>query len=385
MAEAAEKAKVMALRKVETGREGDAQTLPRPRQASTRQSRRNRRQLVRWGLLAAGPLVVAVLIGWFWLTGGRYVSTDNAYVQADTVNVATDVAGLVKSILVQDNQHVKAGEVLFTLDDATYGSALASADAEVNLAATQLEALRASYDQSAAEIVKARSDVAYFEKEFQRQTDLATRRVSAEAQLDAARHNLDAARGQLAALEQQQAGIAAQLGGDPTAPIERHPRYLAAVAARDRAQHDLDNTVVKAPIDGMTARVPSLQPGEYLDAGQAAFALVASDHVWIEANPKETDLTWVQPGQSVAVSVDTYPGVQWEGSVASVSPASQSQFSLLPAQNTSGNWVKVVQRIPLRVDVQPEAGAPPLRAGMSAEIEVDTGHQRHLRDLLAWL
>jgi membrane fusion protein, multidrug efflux system len=288
------------------------------------------------------------------------------------------VAGLVKSILVQDNQHVRAGEVLFTLDNATYRSALASAEAEVNLAATQLEALRASYDQSAAEIVKARSDVAYFEKEFQRQTDLATRRVSAEAQLDAARHNLDAARGQLAALEQQQAGIAAQLGGDPTAPIERHPRYLAAVAARDRAQHDLDNTVVKAPIDGMTARVPSLQPGEYLDAGQAAFALVASDHVWIEANPKETDLTWVQPGQSVAVSVDTYPGVQWEGSVASVSPASQSQFSLLPAQNTSGNWVKVVQRIPMRVRIETPDGKPPLRVGMSVVVDVDTGHARGL-------
>jgi membrane fusion protein, multidrug efflux system len=385
MAEAAEKSKVMALRKVETGREGDAQTLPRPRVRPTRLDRRSRRQLVRWSLLAAGPLLVAVLIGWFWLTGGRYVSTDNAYVQADTVNVATDVAGLVKSIQVHDNEYVAAGQVLFTLDDATYRSALASAEADVKLAATQLEALRASYAQSGADIVKARSDVAYFEKEFQRQTDLASRRVNAEAQLDAARHSLDAARGQLAALEQQQAGIAAQLGGDPTAPIERHPRYLAAVAARDRAQHDLDNTVVRAPIAGMTARVPSLQPGEYLDAGQAAFALVASDGVWIEANPKETDLTWVQPGQAVSVSVDTYPGVQWEGSVASVSPASQSQFSLLPAQNTSGNWVKVVQRIPLRVDVRPEAGTPPLRAGMSAEIEVDTGHRRHLRDLFAWL
>jgi membrane fusion protein (multidrug efflux system) len=385
MAEVAEKGKVMAWRKVETGREGDVPVMPRPAPALTRKGRRSRRQLVRWSLLAAGPLAVAVVIGWFWLTGGRYVSTDNAYVQSDTINIATDVAGLVKSIQVHDNEHVTAGQVLFTLDDSTYRSALASADAEVRMAATQLEALRASYAQSGAAIVKAKSDVAYYEKEYQRQTDLATRRVNAESQLDAARHNLDSARGELAALEQEQAGIAAQLVGDPAAPIERHPRYLAAVAARDRAQHDLDNTVVRSPIDGMTARVPSLQPGEYLDAGQAAFALVASDHVWIEANPKETDLTWVRPGQAVAVSVDTYPGVQWEGRVASVSPASQSSFSLLPAQNTSGNWVKVVQRIPVRIDMQPEAEAPPLRAGMSAEIEVDTGHLRHLRDLFAWL
>src|SRR3954469_4658664 len=179
MAEAAEKSKVMALRKVETGREGNAQALPRPRARPTRLDRRSRRQLVRWGLLAAGPLLVAVLIGWFWLTGGRYVSTDNAYVQADTVNVGTDVAGLVKSIQVHDNEHVAAGQVLFTLDDATYRSALASAEADVKLAATQLEALRASYAQSGADIVKARSDVAYFEKEFQRQTDLASRRVNA--------------------------------------------------------------------------------------------------------------------------------------------------------------------------------------------------------------
>ena len=135
------------------------------------------------------------------------------------------------------------------------------------------------------------------------------------------------------------------------APIEQHPRYQAAVAARDQAARDLDHTVVRASIDGMTARVPSLQPGEYLEAGQAAFALVATDHVWIEANPKETDLTYVRPGQPVTVTVDTYPGRSWEGTVASVSPASQAQFSLLPAQNASGNWVKVVQRIPLRVRV----------------------------------
>ena len=385
MAEVAERPYVAALRKVETARESDAPSRPRPRSQRLPWDRKSRRQVARWGLLAAGPLVVAVVVGWFWLTGGRYVSTDNAYVQADMVDVATDVAGLVKSIQVGDNELVTRGQILFMLDDATYRSALDSAAAEVKLAATELESLRAAYAQSGADIVKAKSDVAYFEKEHQRQADLATRRVSAVAQLDTARHNLDAARAQVVALEQQQAGIAAQLGGDPAAPIERHPRYLAAVAKRDRAAHDLDSTVVRAPIDGMTARVPSLQPGEYLDAGQAAFALVASDHVWIEANPKETDLTWVQPGQPVTVSVDTYPGRQWEGSVASVSPASQSQFSLLPAQNTSGNWVKVVQRIPLRIAVQPQADAPALRAGMSVEVEVDTGHRRHLADLFAWL
>ncbi len=379
MADKAERPNVTALRKVETGREGAAPLDP------ARRERVRRPKLLRWSLLAAGPMLVAAATGWFWLTGGRYVATDNAYVQADTVSVATDVSGIVKTISVHDNEAVQAGRVLFTLDDETYRSALAAAEADVKLAATQLEALRASYAQSEAEIAKAKSDVAYFEKEYERQQDLATRRVNARMQFDAARHDLDASRGQLAALVEEQSGIAAQLGGDPAAPIERHPRYLAAVAARDRARHDLDSTVVRAPIAGTTARVPSLQPGEYLDAGQAAFALIARDQVWIEANPKETDLTWVREGQPVAISVDTYPGVDWHGTVASVSPASQSEFSLLPAQNTSGNWVKVVQRIPLRVAVQPQPDAPTLRAGMSAEIEVDTGHRRHLSDLLAWL
>jgi membrane fusion protein (multidrug efflux system) len=381
MAEAAEQTRVTALRP-ETARAGEARREPLAPIA--RHDRKSRRQLVRWSLLLGGPALVLMVVGWLWLTGGRYVATDNAYVQADTVQVATDVAGLVKTIEVRDDQHVTRGQILFTLDDEPYRAALASAEAQVRMAATELEALRASYAQSAADIEQARADVAFYEKEYARQADLAGRRVSAQAQLDAARHDLDAARARVAALQEQQAGITAQLNGDPAAPVERHPRYLAAVAARDRAAHDLAATVVRASIDGMTARVSSLQPGEYLDAGQAAFALVGTDR-WIEANPKETDLTWVRPGQSVEVSVDTYPGRRWHGTVESVSPASQAQFALLPAQNTSGNWVKVVQRIPVRIAVEPEAGAPPLRAGMSAEIEVDTGHLRHLGDLLAWL
>ena len=380
MAEAVEQSRVTALRPdpapVRPGREIAGRARLR--------DRRSRRQLVRWGLLVAGPLVVIAAVGWVWLTGGRYVATDNAYVQADTVQVATDVGGLVRSIAVGDDQKVVRGQVLFTLDDTPYRAALASAEAQVRMAATELEALRASYAQSAADIAQAQSDVAYYEKEYDRQADLAGRRVSAQAQLDTASHDLDAARARLAALRQQQAGVAAQLNGDPDAPIEQHPRYLAAVAARDRAAHDLAGTVVRASIDGLTARVSSLQPGEYLNPGQAAFALVGTDR-WIEANPKETDLTWVRPGQPVDISVDTYPGRRWHGRVESVSPASQAQFALLPAQNTSGNWVKVVQRIPMRIAVDGEAGAPPLRAGMSAEIEVDTGHERHLGDLFGWL
>ncbi len=376
MAEAAEQANVTALRKTEPAREAPVVAHPARR-------RRSRKQLVRWTLLIAGPLLLLGGIGWFWLTSGRFMSTDNAYIQADMMNVATDVDGLIKTIDVVDNQLVRKGQVLFTLDDSTYRSAYDSAAANVALAATELEALKASFAQAQAQIAKSEADVAFYTKEQTRQVDLVSRRATAQAQLDSAQHDLDSARAQLAALRQQQAGIAAQLGGNPAAPVEQHPRDLAAVAARERAAHELEHTVVRASMDGITAKVPSLQPGEYLEAGKAAFALVSTDHVWVEANPKETDLTYVRPGQPVTVTIDTYPGHRWEGSLASVSPASQAQFSLLPAQNASGNWVKVVQRIPLRVKVETRPGDPELRAGMSAEIDVDTGHQRQLRDLFS--
>jgi membrane fusion protein (multidrug efflux system) len=377
MAEPAERTNVTELRKTEAGAASALAGVPH--------DRKSRRQAVRWTLLILGPLLVLLGIGWFWLTGGRYVGTDNAYVQADLVSVATDVGGLVKAVAVRDNQPVRRGDVLFTLDDSSYRNALASAAADLALAKAELEALKASHAESLAAIAKAEADVAFYEKDYQRQLDLTNRRVAAQSQLDAAQHDLATARNEVAALRQKLAGIAAQLGGDPNAPVERHPRYQAALAARDQAARNLDHTSVKAPMDSVTAQVSALQPGEYLEAGQAAMALVATDHVWIEANPKETDLTFVRPDQPVAITVDTYPGREWEGTVASLSPASQAQFSLLPAQNTSGNWVKVVQRIPVRIRVETRPGEPQLRAGMSAEIEIDTGHQRHLRDLFAWL
>jgi membrane fusion protein (multidrug efflux system) len=231
----------------------------------------------------------------------------------------------------------------------------------------------------------ARTNVDFYQREYQRQADLAGRQVVSQAQLDKARRDLDTARQQAASLVQQLASIAADLNGDPNIPVEKHPRYLAAEAARDQAARDLAHTVVKAPTAGVVTNVDSLQPGEYLAAASPAFSLVAIDHVWVEANPKETQLTYVRPGQPATVDVDTYPGVEWRGEVASLSPASGSEFALLPAQNTSGNWVKVVQRIPIRIRIKTQPGQPPLRAGMSVEVEIDTGHRRNVLRFLAGL
>ncbi|WMT73890.1 HlyD family secretion protein [Bradyrhizobium sp. Ash2021] len=182
----------------------------------------------------------------------------------------------------------------------------------------------------------------------------------------------------LASLNAQLAGIVANLNGNADAPIEDHPRYKDALAARNEAARQLAHTIVQAPFDGVVTNVPSLQPGQYLAAVATAFNIVSTDHVWVQASPKETELTYVKPGQNVTVEVDTYPGEKWVGTVESISPASASSFSLLPAQNTSGNWVKVVQRIPMRVRVPNAPNKPPLRVGMSVEVSVDTGHERGL-------
>ena len=234
-----------------------------------------------------------------------------------------------------------------------------------------------------AQIDQAHNDVSYYDTEFQRQQGLLGAHVASQATFDAARRNLQNAQQKLASLAQQLAAIAANLDGDPTGPVEKNPRCLDAVAQRDEAARQLAHTVVRAPFGGIVTNVSSIAPGKYLQASMTAFYLVAADHAWVVANPKETELAYVRPGQAALVTVDTYPDTQWRGAVESVSPAAAQEFSLLPAQNTSGNWVKVVQRIPMRVRVDTtDKDLPPLRAGMSVEVDVDTGHTRGLPHFL---
>lgn len=336
--------------------------------------RRNTRRLVLFALLP----VALVGAGYWYVVGGQIMSTDNAYVQADMVGISTDVAGIVSEVDVRDNQQVKAGDVLFKLDDAQFRFALDRADAQIGVVRNDLESQKASYKAMQSQIAQARSDIEFYTTAFKRQQDLATKSIASQATYDSAKHDLDGAMQKLAQLESQLIGIAANLNGNPDAPIEDHPRYKDAVAARAEAARQLDHTVVKAPMDGVVTNVPSLQKGQYLADATNAFSLVSSDHVWIQANPKETELTWVRPGQKATVYVDTYPGAEWTGMVDSISPASAASFSLLPAQNTSGNWVKVVQRIAMRVKIDTPAGKPQLRAGMSVVLDVDTGRARGL-------
>lgn len=346
----------------------------------TPRKRRNLTRPVLFGLLP----VALVIGGYYYVTGGQIMSTDNAYIQADMVGVSTDVSGTVISVDVHENEVVKKGQALFRLKPDSFQIALDGAKAQLGNARNQILNLQASYKQALAEIAQAQADIPYYQTELERQQNLINSSVASKAAYDEAKHNLEAAQQKVSVAQAQAAATLAQLGGDGTAdlPPEQNPLYLQAKAAVDNAQRELDDTVVKAPFDGITANVPSLQVGAYLTASQPGFSLVSTTHMWINASPKETELTYVRPGQKVDISVDAYPNMTWKGTVASISPASGSSFSLLPAQNTTGNWVKVVQRIPMIINIDDMEGKPPLRMGMSVVAGVDTGHARGLPDFI---
>jgi membrane fusion protein (multidrug efflux system) len=343
------------------------------------------RRWLRRALFLLLPLVLLAL-GYWYVAGGQLMSTDDAYVEADKVGLSTDVSGIVQDIAVTENQRVDAGQVLYRLDDLPFRLALRRAEAQIGIVRNDLNALKANYQDMQAQIGQAQYDIEYYDREFRRQQDLVSRSVVSVASFDTARRNLQNAQQKLASLNQQLAAIAANLNGDPNIAVEQHPRYLDAVAQRDEAARQLAHTVVKAPFAGIVTNTSAIAPGKYLPASTTAFYLVAADHVWVDSNPKETELTYVRPGQPVTVTVDTYPGTQWHGIVESISPAAAQEFALLPAQNTSGNWVKVVQRIPMRVRVDTsDNNRPPLRAGMSVEVNVDTAHRRGFPHFLAAL
>jgi membrane fusion protein (multidrug efflux system) len=356
------------------GREPSGEPHHLPASAAPGVPKKSRKRILMFALLP----VALIIGGYFYVTGGAVMSTDDAYVQADMVGLSTDVSGIVTNVLVRDNQKAAKGDVLFKLDDLPFRLALDRAEAQIGTTRNDLLALQASYRNMQTQVEQAKIDVDFNNVNFKRQQQLITNDFTPRATFDAARNTLQASQQKLASLEAQLAGIAANLNGNPDAPIEDHPRYKDALAARNEAARQLSHTIVKAPFAGIVTNVPSLQPGQYLAAAATAFNIVSTDHVWVQASPKETELTYVKPGQKVTVDVDSYPGERWVGTVDSISPASASSFSLLPAENTSGNWVKVVQRIPMRIRVNNTPGKPPLRVGMSVELNVDTGHERGL-------
>jgi membrane fusion protein, multidrug efflux system len=329
-------------------------------------------------LLIGGPFAVAVVALFFYLTGGRFVSTDDAYVQAARVEISTNISARVSEIDVHDNQVVRAGQILFRLDPRSYQIAVQDAEAQLANARLKIPDLQAVYRQRVADRKAAQETLAYQQREYARQATLAAAGISSRAQLDQAAHTMEAALQELAAVTQQGASALAELGGNLDAPVDSQPGVREAQAALDRARLNLSYTVIRAPIDGIVAKVEQLQVGDYVNAASPLFALDSKKDVWVEANFKETELTYMRPGQRATFSVDAYPGESFTGKVESTSPGTGSSFSLLPPENSSGNWVKVVQRLPVRLSIDPGHAGAPLAAGMSVSAEVDTKHRRSL-------
>ena len=343
---------------------------------------RNRTKLLRPLLMIGGIVAVVVVSFMYWLHGGRYVSIDNAYVRAAKVAIAPEVPGTVMEVLVREGQRVKKGDILLRLNPDRYQIALEGAKAKLAEVELSLLAMKGDYRRMLRDTDAKAAQVQSDQTSFERYGNLVKGGGVTRADYDDARFRLAASHAALASLQEHAAVQLARLGGNADVDVTTMPQYLLAKSAVDEAERQLRDTSIVAPFDGVATQVESVQPGMYLAASIPAFGLVSSDRLWIEASPKETDLTHVKPGDTVTFTVDTYPGRIWKGVVQSISPASGAEFSVLPAQNASGNWVKVVQRIPLRVRVERQPGDPELRAGMSVVVSIDTGHVRHASDIL---
>ncbi len=333
-------------------------------------------------LMLGGIAVVILGAGYMWLTGGRYVSTDDAYVQAAEVNATTDISGIVADVEVHEGDVVKAGQPIFRLGERHFRIALDGAKAKLAQTALSYEAMQEDYQRMLRDVDTETSEVAGDQASFARYASLIRSGGVTRAEYDDAKYKLQSDQARLAALQETAKTQLAKLGGDATKPVGQFPDYQSAQADVAEAQRQLDHTVVRAPFNGIVTNVESLQRGQYLTASAAAFGIVSTDDVFVTAQPKETQLTHVRAGQPVTITVDSYPGSKWTGEVQSIAPASGSQFSLLPAENSSGNWVKVVQRIPVRIKITGGPADMPLRAGMSVVVSIDSGHVRHLSDLI---
>lgn len=285
----------------------------------------NKNKTKRLVLLVVVPLIALLVGGYFYLKSGRYVETENAYIKTDKIPVSTAVPGMITKVFVTNNQVVTKGQTLFTVDDSSYQVDLHKAEAQLAQVRNDLDTLRAAYSV------------------------------------------------------QPSAQTAAALGGSVNVPTEQHPSYLLAQAAVEAAKLNIARSVVVAPESGTVYQPP--QPGQYLNVGTTALVLVTGSKMWIEANIPETELTYVQVGQPVEIKVDTYPKDTWSGEVESISPATGAEFSVIPAQNATGNWVKIAQRLPVRIKIKPEAGQPPLQAGLSTTISIDTKHERRINGI----
>ena len=320
-------------------------------------------------MLSAPVLMTAGTLAYF-LANAHYVSTDNAYVQQDKVSVSTEVGGRIVEVSVRENQHVETGDILFRIDPRTYQLAVDQAKAAIATAQARVDELETVYATSNVDIESALEDIDYYEREYRRQQELLKTRVSTEAALQAAEHALSNARSDLATARATAARTKAALstGG---ADSDVNPAVQAARVQLEQARLNLSRTVVRAPVSGIVSQSDRLQVGQLMVQGLAAVSIVRDDASWVEANFKETDLRNMRVGQPAIIEVDTYPDLALKGRVESIGAGTGSEFSILPAQNANANWVKVTQRVPVRIAID-DKPARPLIAGLSVYVRIDT-------------
>jgi membrane fusion protein (multidrug efflux system) len=334
-------------------------------------------RLLRVTLLVVVP-VAAVLGGlYLYARGGQQVDTENAYVKQHNLAVSAEVSGRVIEVPIHDDQPVEVGTLLFRLDATPFEIAVARARAQMDVVRTDVQSLRVEYRATLLDASSAEERIAFLAKQLERQELLKEKGMSRADVYDEAKHNLEEARSRLKNIHESTNRVLAGLLGDPQLPAERHPRFVEAKAAYDAATVDLAHTVVKAPAAGVVTNM-KLQVGEHVEKGSAIFSIIQSGPVWVEANFKETQLTYMRPGQRAIVVADAYPDIEWQAKVLAISAATGAEFAVLPPQNATGNWVKVVQRLPVQLEVEQPPGQQQLRAGMTVTVTVDTGRERGL-------
>ena len=333
---------------------------------------------VRILLLVVVPLVAVAVAFYVYATGGQEAETDNAYVKANIVPISSAVTGRVIQVMAHDNEAVTAGTVLFRLDPLPYQIAMDGAKARMDVIRTDVQSMRAEYRATLQEAAEARSRIDFLEKQLVRQEYLKEKGMTRGDTYDEARQAVVGAKSRLENIHERTNRVLANLSGDPNLPPERSPRYAEARAAYDAANLDMTRSFIKAPFTGVVSNM-KLQVGEYVEKGAPMFSLIDSGPVWIEANFKETQLTYMVVGQPAKVIADAYPDREFTASVETIASATGAEFAVLPPQNATGNWVKVVQRVPVRIKVEQTPGQPQqLRAGMTVNVSVDTGRPRGL-------
>ena len=343
--------------------------------------RRAGRFALRTVLLVVAPLAAAAVGVYLYAESGRYVTTENAYIKSNVVAISSDVSGRVEWVGVDDHALVRKGQILFRLDQQPFRIALDRAEAQLALVRTQVENLRTDYHEAVARVAAEEERVKFLARQLSRQKRLKDLELGSEQAYDVAAHDLSLAERQVRVLRRRVQRALQSLGGDPEMAVEAHARYLRARAERDQAAIAFADTSIEAPVDGITSNM-KLQAGEYVEEGEAVFTIIEHGRIWVEANLKETQLTHVLEGQLASVTVDAYPGVEWSATVDAIAPATGAEFSVLPPQNATGNWVKVVQRIPVLLDVEQPPGGNPLRAGMTVAVSIDTERERTMPEAL---